>query len=123
MDGERIRAGWAGLAATVEGELIGWRAAHPRATLVEIEAEVQAALSRLQGHYLRDLVEASAAANLRTTSPAERPRCTTCGGDLRPVGGLQERQLLTPGQAEPLRVRRQYGECPACASGSFPPGR
>jgi hypothetical protein len=33
MDGERIRAGWAGLAATVENELIGWRAAHPTATL------------------------------------------------------------------------------------------
>jgi len=123
MDGERIRAGWAGLAATVEGELIGWRAAHPTATLAEIEAEVQAALSRLQARYLSDLVQASAAANLRATPPAERPPCPACGGDLRPVGGLQERLLLTPGQAEPLRVRRQYGECPACASGSFPPRR
>lgn len=123
MDGERIRTGWAGLAATVESELVEWRTAHPRATLAEIEAAVQAALSRLQAHYLTDLVQASAAAHLRATPPAERPGCLACGGALQPVGGLQERQLLTPGQTEPLRVRRQYGECPTCASGSFPPGR
>jgi hypothetical protein len=123
MDGERIRTGWAGLAATVESELVGWRTAHPRATLAEIEAAVQEALSRLQARYLTDLVQASAAAHLRATPPAERPGCATCGGALQPVGGLQERLLLTPGQAEPLRVQRQYGECPTCASGSFPPGR
>jgi len=123
MDGERIQAGWSGLAAAVEGELVTWRERHPRATLAEIEAAVQVALSRLQARYLSDLVQASAAANLRATPPTERPRCATCGDELQPVGGLQERLLLTPGQTEPLRVRRQYGACPTCASGSFPPGR
>src|SRR5438477_313423 len=45
MDGERIRAGWDGPAEAVERELIEWRAAHPQATLTEIEAAVQAELS------------------------------------------------------------------------------
>lgn len=123
MDGEHIRAGWAGLTAAVEEELIGWRAAHPTATLAEIEAEVQAALSRLQARYLSDLVHASAAANLRQTPPAARPRCATCGGAPRAQGGLQERAVLTPGQPEPLRLERSYGECEARGSGVFPPGR
>jgi hypothetical protein len=123
MDGERIRAGWAGLAEAVEQELIGWREAHPTATLAEIEAEVQAALSRLQARYPGDLVQASAAANLRATPPAARPRCPGCGGSLQPVGGLQERGILTPGQTEPLRLERGYGACPACGVGLFPPGR
>jgi hypothetical protein len=123
MDGERIRAGWDGLAAAVERELIEWRAAHPKATLAEIEAAVQAALSRLQGRYLSDLVHASAAADLRATPAEARPRCPTCGGALRAQGGLRERAVLTPGQPEPLRLERSYGECEACGSGVFPPGR
>ena len=70
MDGERLRSGWAGLAAGVEEELAAWRAAHPRATLAEIEAAVLAALGRLQERYLSDLVHASTATDLR--SPADR---------------------------------------------------
>jgi hypothetical protein len=123
MDSERIRAGWEGLATGVEQDLIGWREAHPTATLAELEAAVQAALSRLQARYLTDLIHASAATNLRATRAEARPGCPTCGGRLRPLGGLQERVILTPGPADPLRVRRQYGECRACGSGLFPPGR
>jgi hypothetical protein len=122
MDGERIRVGWDGLAAAVEYELIEWREAHPTATLAEIEGAVQAALSRLQARYLTDLVHASAAANLRATPAAARPCCPDCGGAVRPVGGLQARSVLTPGQADPLRLARGYGECTACGSGLFPPG-
>ena len=123
MDGERIRAGWAGLAEAVERELVGWRAAHPTATLAEIEAAVQDALRKLQARYLTDLIRVSAVANLRATPAEARPRCPSCGGGLRPAGGLQERVILTPGQPEPLRLERGYGECEACGSGLFPPGR
>ena len=123
MDGERIRAGWDGLAEAVERELIEWRAAHPQATLTEIEAAVQAALCRLRARYLSDLVHASAAANLRETPAEARPRCATCGGALRAQGGPRARAVLTPGQPEPLRLARSYGECEACGSGVFPPGR
>jgi hypothetical protein len=122
MDGERICAGWGGLAEAVERELIGWRQLHPTATLSEIEAGVQDALRQLQARYVTDLIQASAAANLRTTPAEARPRCRRCGGSLRPLGGVQERAILTPGQPEPLRLERSYGECTACGRGLVPPG-
>ena len=119
-DGEQIGSGWAGLSQEVEQELRGWRAAHPRATLTEIERAVQAGLQRLQARYLQDLVQASGAATWRTSPPAERPACASCGERLEPVGPVQERQVLTAGHKEPLRVQRQYGTCSTCGVGLFP---
>ena len=121
MDGERVRVGWTGVATDVEQELVEWRMGHPRATLVEIEDAVQAALSRLQARYLRDLVQASAATG-EAASDAERLRCAACGGTVELGGGAKERSVLTPRQAVPLRLRRRYGTCSTCGVGLFPPG-
>src|SRR5712691_9454384 len=120
MDGERLRAGWAGLAAAVEQDLAGWRVEHPTATLAEIEDTVLAAVSRLQRHYLSDLAHASAATSAR--GDAAGSGCRACGGPVEPRGGAKERNVLTPRQAAPLRLRRQYVSCSACGSGLFPPG-
>lgn len=121
MDGERLRTGWVGVAAGVEQEMVEWRVAHPRATLVEIEDAVQAALSRLQARYLSDLVHASAATDGQAGA-AERPRCPGCGGMVELRGGAKDRSVLTPRQAVPLRLRRRYGTCSTCGVGLFPPG-
>lgn len=122
MDGAKLQAGWAELSAGVAQELADWRVAHPRATLAEIERAVGAAMERLQAGYLTDLVQASAAADLAGTPPAERPRCRGCGGELEPQG-RRERAVLAPRQSAALRLRRSYAECSACGSGVFPPGR
>ena len=78
--------GWQALAEEVAQELAGWRAAHPRATLAEIEAEVWEVGQRLQARALELVVQASAATDLAALSPAERPVCPTCGGSLDPRG-------------------------------------
>ncbi len=122
MDGERLRIGWEGLAAGVEQDLAAWRAAHPRATLAEIEEAVLAALSRLQERYLSDLVHASEATDLRSPAAEAPPGCPSCGGSVEPRGGPKERSVLTPRLAAPLRLRRSYGVCSACGAGLFPPG-
>ena len=112
---------WTELSAGVHAELAAWRAAHPRATLTEIEAAVAEATRRLQARYLHDLVAASPSADLTALPPAARPRCPACGGRLAPRG-QHERDVLTPGQPDPLRIRRSYAVCPACQAGLFPPG-
>ena len=122
MDEDALRAGWRTLAGEVESELAAWRRAHPRATLAEIEAAVQAALSRLQARYLTDLVQTSAAARLRATPPADRPACPSCGGMLVPTGGAKPRAVVTPGQPDPVLLEREYAICSACGVGLFPPG-
>ena len=121
MDGQDLRTEWGALSAEVGRELTDWRAAHPRATLAEIEQVVYEAMSRLQARALQDLAHTSAAADLVGTPAAERPRCPDCGGRLEP-GGSQEREVLTSRQAAALRLRRSYGVGTACGSGLFPPG-
>jgi len=103
----------AAVRAVVGEELAAWRAAHPRATLTEIEEAVEAAVEQVRAQYLRELVGTSGA--------ADPPRCPHCAGPLRPRGS-QEREVLTPGQATPLRLRRQYRVCARCGAGVFPPG-
>ncbi len=112
---------WEELSRVVQADLAAWRAAHPRATLAEIGAAVGAATRRLQARYLADLVAASPSADLAAVPPVERPRCPACGGRLVPRG-RGARAVLTPGQAEPVRIERGYAVCAGCGAGHFPPG-
>ena len=112
---------WDELSRVVQADLTAWRAAHPRATLTEIEAAVGDATRRLQARYLQDLVATSPSADLATTPPAARPVCPQCGGRLVPRG-RSDRAVLTPGQAEPVVIRRSYAVCTGCGAGLFPPG-
>ena len=122
MDTQQVGAGWDELAGEIRREMVAWRKAHPRATLVEIEQVVEAALSCLHARYLHDLTHASAAADLASVREQERPRCSACGGRLK-LHGQRVREVLTPRQAVPLRLRRSYAVCSACGAGLFPPGR
>jgi len=121
MDGEQLERGWAALQAEVGRELRGWRTAHPQATLAEIELTVAAALQRLQGRYLTDLAQASAAADLGAIPARDRPACPDCGGILEPRG-RDVRCVVAARQAAPLELRRSYAVCSACGAGLFPPG-
>lgn len=107
--------------AVAEEALVGmrdWRAAHPRATWAEIEAEYDARLARLKGAVLRDAAQASPAADFRGVEAAARPPCPRCGTPLRAAGQVP-RTLATSG-AE-MVVERTYGRCPRCGAGLFPP--
>jgi ribosomal protein S27AE len=119
LDG--IERRWAGDAESVWSGMADWRAAHPKATLSEIEAALDERLDRLRARLLTDLALASGAADVQAASAEERPRCERCGVVLR-ARGPSERTLLTQGGAE-VRLRRSYATCPRCGDGSFPPGR
>jgi hypothetical protein len=112
---------WRGLADEVGRELVSWREAHPRATLSEIEDAVLAVTDRLQARLLKDLAEASVAADPGRVASSERGRCPECGGAVEP-SGYGERMVQVQRQRRPLRLRRGYVECSACGVGRFPPG-
>lgn len=120
MDGPEPLSTWTTLSAEVQADLVMWREAHPRATLSEIEAAVQAALSRLHRQYLGDLIPMTQATDPTTAPVAERARCPRCGGVLAPRG-WQERTVLTAGQPTPVRLRRRFMVCTGCGGGVFPP--
>jgi ribosomal protein S27AE len=101
-------------------ELVAWREAHPKATLTEIEEELDRQLNRLRARVLGDLALASPTADL-AGGDEERPRCERCGVALQGQG-QEGRSVVTQGGAA-MRLTRSYATCPRCGERSFPPGR
>ena len=111
---------WQTAVADALTEMKAWRRAHPRATLTEIEKELDARLARLRAGILQDLATASPAADWKGAPPAAQARCPDCGVPLQ-RRGTHQRELRTSGD-QLLQLERQYGVCPRCARGFFPSG-
>jgi hypothetical protein len=117
----RVGAQWEAQAGAAFLDLRGWRELHPRATLKEIEQELDRRLEQLRARMLADLALASTAADLQQGEGQARPCCPDCGLPLQDQG-VHARTLLTMGN-QAVELRRDYGTCPRCGSGVFPPGR
>ena len=99
-------------------EMDAWRAAHPTATLAEIEAALDERLAALRRRMLADTVAKSPSTDWSATSPDARPRCPSCDVALQPRG-KRKRHLRTAGGT--ITLDRTYGICPVCGEGLFPP--
>ncbi len=111
---------WRVLSESVFEEMEAWRKEHPRATFKEIEDEWDAGLSGMRAQMLSDLAQQSAKREWSGQEPQQRPQCGHCGAVLQ-ARGKHERSLRTQGGKE-VKLSRQYGSCPQCGSGFFPPG-
>src|SRR5690242_3879411 len=109
---------WAALSAEVLVGVADWRAQHARATLAEIEAEVDARLAQVRARLVEHVALRSAATAWEAAG--EAPRCPDCAAPLRPRG-RKTRRVTTQGGAE-LTLRRAHGVCPRCGRALFPPG-
>lgn len=110
---------WQQLTQDVTAEMRAWRLAHPKATLREIELELDARLQRMRARMLEDLAASSSAADWAALPAAEVPRCPACDQPLADTGA-KSRTLQTHG-GQALTLERPYGVCPACGAGLFPP--
>ena len=96
-----------------------WRLQHPKATLAEIEAAVDARLAHLRAKLLQEAALAAAAADWSTAPAADRPTCPGCQTPLV-ARGKQPRHLQAAGGRDVV-LNRTYGVCPTCGGGLFPP--
>ena len=96
-----------------------WRIAHPKATLRAMEHELDTRWTRVRARMLEDMALASAAADWAATPAGQQPTCPDCAAPLQ-LRGADTRTLQTHG-GEALTLNRQYGSCPACGAGLFPP--
>src|SRR5438445_5644330 len=85
-DFERMLPGWQAASEAVARELVGWRVAHPKASLTQIEDAVFEAVQRLQARALEQVVHASTAADVAAQPMEERPTCPACHARLEPRG-------------------------------------
>ena len=115
-----IDQSWRELSEEVMSGMKEWRLQHPRATLTDIEAALDERLARMRARILEDAALASAAADWRSTAETAVPTCSKCGQPLQ-ARGSHPRQVQTHG-GQTLTLLREYGVCPACGTGLFPPG-
>lgn len=110
---------WQGQSFELMTGMAEWRQQHPKATLREIEAELD---KRLEVMRAKILEEAAMLSEVREWEEKEgAPTCPDCGVALEGrVKGV--RSLQTHGGQE-IKLERQYGVCPKCGQGFFPSGR
>lgn len=109
---------WRELSEAVVVGVQEWRMQHPKASLVEIEKEIDQRLARLRARMLQDTALQSAARDWQAGE--EKPVCPECREELQ-MNGEHQRHWQTHGQQEVV-LARKYGVCPKCGLGFFPPG-
>ena len=109
---------WRALSEEVLVGMQEWRGQHPKASMAEIEKELDQRLARLRARMLQDAATQSEAKDWQEAE--ENPVCPECGEVLQ-MNGEHKRQLQTHGQQEVI-LERKYGVCPKCGLGFFPLG-
>jgi YgiT-type zinc finger domain-containing protein len=118
MDQGESTKNWRAMSEEIISGVAEWRQQHPKATFREIEEEVDQRLSQLRARMLSDAAIASASADWEKSEAG--PHCPNCGAELQ-IQGKKKRKMQTRGRQE-IELEREYGICPKCGQGIFPPG-
>lgn len=117
MQPEDLQASWEEQGEEVFAAVAQWRAAHPKATLAEIEQAVDEQMNRLRARMIEQSAQASTAAG---SEASQGLVCEQCGQPLQARGRAKRRWQTQGGQQ--VEVERSYVTCPQCGGGFFPPG-
>ena len=118
MKTEEMRQNWKGQGDEVISGMLEWRMQHPKATFREIEKEVDERLAVMRARMLSDAAMASSSAEWNKEEKV--PVCPNCGVEMEKKG-KKKRKMQTRGGRE-VELEREYGICPKCGQGIFPPG-
>ena len=116
MKKEKLKEKWQGMSENTIAGMSEWREKHPRATLREIEVEIDKRLSEMRARMIADAAMSSSSAGW---GKGEAEVCPKCGGELLKKG-KKKRKLETQGGKE-VELEREYGICLDCGYGLFPP--
>ena len=117
MNAEEMSQQWQQSSQQASQTIAQWRAAHPEATLAEIEASVDEQMSRLRAGMIEEVAQASPLEQAGSGQQARK--CPQCGERMQ-ARGKHQRRLQTHG-GQQVRLTRQYLSCPACGYSFFPP--
>jgi YgiT-type zinc finger domain-containing protein len=100
----------------IEG-LNKWREKHPRATMREIEEEIDRRMTEMRARLIADTVMRSASTG---TEKGKKEMCPKCGGETKKKGKKKRKLETNGGQA--IEFEREYVTCQSCGHGFFPSG-
>ena len=112
-------AEWQQMYGKISMEMNLWREKHRKATFNEIENELDMQLSGLRTRMLEDIALAHANDDWTAQGAQEQPICPNCQSVLKPRG--KHTRHLQTSMGKQVKLKREYGECPHCKSGFFPP--
>lgn len=95
-------------------QLLDWDEETQRPNLTAIEEAVLSVRQQMGQEMAAVLV-----AGQEARQPVEPPRCPHCGQPMRYKG---QKDRAVESRLGGIEIERGYYSCPACASGSFPPG-
>ena len=108
---------WQKMSAATMQELGDWREKQPKATLREIEQELDEQIMKLRAEVLEEAAQWS---EMRVwTESAATPICPDCQTALE--FRLKGKRALQTHGGHPIELEREYGICPSCGQGFFPP--
>jgi len=100
----------------IEG-LNKWREKHPRATMREIEEEIDRRMSKMRAQLITETVMRSGRTG---KEKGKKEMCPKCGGEVKKKG-KKKRKLETNGGQE-IEFEREYVTCQSCGHGFFSSG-
>ncbi len=118
MNKEEMAEKWRCLSEEMIEGMGEWRKEKPKASLREIEEEVDRRLSKVRAQMIMDMAEQSASRDWQ--GQTRGAVCPKCGEELKRKG-KKKRKLETQG-GQTIELEREYGVCPKCGVGIFPPG-
>jgi YgiT-type zinc finger domain-containing protein len=101
--------------AELRARMQAWRQQHPKATLDEIETELDRQIAGLRVAVLGEMASTS-----KVVRAEGEVVCPVCGEKMKPEG-QHKRKLKTYG-GQVLELEREYVRCPRCGQGFFPSG-
>jgi rubrerythrin len=117
MKQEQTKAEWRKMSEEVISGLSEWREKNVKATFREIEDEVDKRLSALRAQMIAGTAMQSASAGW--VGAEASVTCPQCGTKLQKKGKKKRRLQTQEGQT--IELEREYGVCPKCGHGLFPP--
>jgi YgiT-type zinc finger domain-containing protein len=117
MKKENAEEEWRKLSEEVIRETSEWRKKHPRATMREIEEEVDKRLSQMRARMIADTAMKSLSTEWEAGEKAAV--CPECGGELLKKG--KKKRKLETREGREIELEREYGICLNCGHGIFPP--
>jgi len=118
MKKEKTEKQWRRLSEEVIKGTSEWREKHPKATLREIEEEIDKRLSEMRARMISDTAMNSTSREWEGAGNVAV--CPKCGAGLMKKG--KKKRKLQTREGREIELEREYGVCPECKQGIFPPG-